>query len=150
MFHNFFRPRLTPDCRRIAQGFATYLDEHQLKKTMRKTELRDIYNNDFSKTYETDGVSFRSALNEMCFHLNLCQQIRGKVVFGGGDAAAEFMFDSDDDEEWERESKECSFPCDVCRKPLPNCRALERHKSSINHRQQIIFKKIRETLEKYV
>lgn len=132
----------------IAKGFEAYLEENQLKETMTRSKLRDIYIGDFSTEHETNGVHFGDALNAMSFHLNLCQQIRGKVIFGGGEEAALAMLDSDDDDDdWEKEVH--NFPCNTCRKPMPSRHALEKHHSSINHRQQMIFKTIRETLERY-
>ena len=133
----------------IAEGFVTHLEKEQLKETMKISKLREIYRCQFSVMYETKGISFSDVLDALCFHLNICQQIQGKVVFGGGEEAALAMLDTDDeDDDWEQESVMHSFACDTCKKPMHDCHTLERHTRSIRHRQQKIFREIRKALEK--
>ena len=43
---------------------------------------------EFRSLYDTLGMSFSKLLNTLTYHLNMCQQLQDRVIFGGGDAAA--------------------------------------------------------------
>jgi hypothetical protein len=82
--------------------------------------------------------------------MNACQQVLGKVVFGGGEEAVLAMFSEgeDDDGDWAEESLDYSLTCETCRRPMQNDQGLQQHEKSINHRQQVILQAIRDLLQR--
>ncbi|XP_078384845.1 putative helicase MOV-10 [Oculina patagonica] len=135
----------------VAKTFIQFLEKNHLKQdVMPESELRDIYQSQFCPQYST-SVEFARVLNALKFHLNLCQQITDRVIFGGGEAAALQMFCIDDTDESSSEEDELSslMPrCKICKRNFRSTFAYEFHLNTVGHRQQSILKKIRQSVEK--
>ena len=138
----------------IAQTFIKFLEDGNRKKAMLRDDLREIYQ-EFRLSYETLGMSFSKLLNTLTYHLNMCQQLQDRVIFGGGDAAAlQLLNDDPSDDESEGEDdyfslmKHGAYHCKVCKRDLGNERAYRSHMAGVKHRQQYILKKIRKSLQK--
>lgn len=140
----------------IAQTFVKFLEDGKRKENMFVDELRTLYQ-DFRVSYETLGMSFSKLLNTLTYHLNMCQQLQDRVIFGGGDAAALQLFNddpSDDESEGEADyfslvrPHESLYHCKVCKRDLGSQSAYSSHMAGVKHRQQYILKKIRKSLQK--
>ncbi|KAJ7370125.1 hypothetical protein OS493_034054 [Desmophyllum pertusum] len=128
---------------------------------MSVNELKQIYQVEFRTLYETLGMSFSKLLNTLTYHLNLCQQLQDRVIFGGGESAALQLLaddpgESEDEEDDNNEVDDFfslmrlgrSFHCKVCKRDLGNDTAYRTHLAGVKHRQQHILKKIRKSLQK--
>ena len=140
--------------KRTAQTFFQFLEKQKRKKDMSVEELRTIYDELFRPWNET-SVTFSRVLNALTYHLNLCQQIKDRVVFGGGEKAALQLFTREDTEESSDEEDSSLFAvsyfnlnCKVCKKDFGSKRAQSDHFKTIKHRQQLTLKKIRKSLDK--
>lgn len=138
----------------IAQTFIKFLEDGNRKKAMLRDELREIYQ-EFRLSYETLGMSFSKLLNTLTYHLNMCQQLQDRVIFGGGDAAAlQLLNDDPSDDESEGEDdyfslmKHGAYHCKVCKRDLGSESAYKSHMAGVKHRQQYILRKIRKSLQK--
>ena len=137
----------------IAQTFIKFLEDGNRKKDMFVHELRQIYQ-EFRFSYDTPGMSFSKLLNTLTYHLNMCQQLQDRVIFGGGDAAALQLFDDPSDDESEGEDdffslmKHGTYHCKVCKRDLGGAVAYRSHIASVKHRQQHILRKIRKSVHK--
>ena len=137
----------------IAQTFIKFLEDGNRKDDMFVHELREIYQ-EFRSSYDTLGMSFSKLLNTLTYHLNMCQQLQDRVIFGGGDAAALQLLVDDPSEESEAEEDFFSFMrhgayhCKVCKRDLGSEKAYRTHMAGVKHRQQYILKKIRKSLQK--
>ena len=137
----------------IAQTFIKFLEDGNRKKDMFRDELRQIYQ-EFRLSYETLGMSFSKLLNTLTYHLNMCQQLQDRVIFGGGDPAALQLLTDDPSGESEGEDaffslmKHGAFHCKVCKRDLGSAVAYRSHMAGVKHRQQYILRKIRKSLQK--
>ena len=137
----------------IGQTFVKFLEDENLKEDMFVHELREIYQVEFRSLYDTLGMSFSKLLNTLTYHLNLCQQIQDRVIFGGGDAAALQLLADDSGESEEDEYdffsyRHGAYYCKVCKRDLGSEVAYRNHRAGVKHRQQHILRKIRRSLEK--
>lgn len=138
----------------IAQTFVKFLEDGHRKENMFVDELRAIYQ-EFRLSYDTLGMSFSKLLNTLTYHLNMCQRLQDRVIFGGGGAAAlQLLNDDPSDEESEGEDDFFSrrghgdYYCKVCKRDLGSADAYRTHMAGVKHRQQYILKKIRKSLQK--
>ena len=160
-----FRSRTRREYRRtidqekiVAKTFVKFLEDKNRKEDMFVHELREIYQGEFCPLYETLGVSFSKLLNTLTYHLNLCQQLQDRIVFGGGEAAALQLLTVDGSEDLDSSGDENDsvftaltrgrYYCNVCKRSLGNQIAYSNHISGVKHRQQKILRKIRKSLEK--
>lgn len=140
----------------IAQTFVKFLEDENRKEDMFVHELRQIYQEEYRSLYETLGMSFSKLLNTLTYHLNLCQQLQDRVIFGGGDAAALQLLANDPDESEEDEDdffsymRHGAYHCKVCKRDLGSAAAYRSHLAGVKHRQQHILRKIRKSLQKWV
>ena len=134
----------------IAQTFVKFLEDNNRKEDMFVDELRQIYQGEFRRFYNTLGMSFSKTLNTLTYHINACQQIQDRVIFGGGEAAALTLLtdDPDDDLCYRSPSSLSPFYCNVCKRDLGDDRAYSKHIEGVKHRQQYILITIRKSLEK--
>ena len=140
----------------IAQTFVKFLEDANRKEDMFVHELKQIYQEEFRTLYDTLGMSFLKLLNTLTYHLNACQQLQDRVIFGGGEAAALQLL-TDEPEESEDDEPEDrfyslmrfgTFYCKICKRDLGNTEAYRTHITGVKHRQQHILKKIRKSLQK--
>ena len=122
---------------------------------MPESDLRNIYQSQFCLQHSTPTAPFPRVLNALRYHLNLCQQIEGRVVFGSGEAAALQMLSIDDPDESNSEEDEMSKlmdlltpRCKICKRTFRNSATYESHLDTVSHRQQSILKSIRQSVEK--
>lgn len=122
---------------------------------MPESDLRNIYQSQFCLQHPTPTAPFPKVLNALRYHLNLCQQLEGRVIFGSGEAAALQMLSIDDPGESSSEEDEFSKRmhlvrprCKICKRTFPNSVAYENHLDTVGHRQQSILKRIRQSVEK--
>ena len=137
----------------IAQTFVKFLEDNNRKEDMFVDELRQIYQGEFRRLYDTLGMSFSKTLNTLTYHINACQKIHDRVIFGGGEAAALTLLtddsdDSDDDLCYRSPSSLSPFYCNVCKRDLGDDRAYSKHIEGVKHRQQYILITIRKSLKK--
>ena len=142
----------------VAKTFVKFLEDKNRKEDMFVHELKQIYQGEFCLLYETLGVSFSKLLNTLTYHLNLCQQLQDRIVFGGGEAAALQILTVDGSEDLDSSGDENDsvftaltrgrYHCNVCKRSLGNQVAYSNHISGVKHRQQKILRKIRKSLEK--
>lgn len=139
----------------IAQAFVKFLEDGNRKKNMFVDELRQIYQ-EFRSLYDTLGMSFSKLLNTLTYHLNQCQQLQDRVIFGGGDAATLQLFTDEPSDESEGEDEDHFFNfmrrrdyhCKICKRDLGSEKAYESHMVGVKHRQQYILRTIRKSLQK--
>ena len=143
------------DEKSIAQTFIQFLEKNNLKNDMPESDLRNIYQSQFCLQHRTPTAPFPRVLNALRYHLNLCQQLEGRVIFGSGEAAALQMLSIDDPGESSSEEDELSklMPlarprCKICKRTFTNSAAYENHLDTVTHRQQSILKRIRQSVEK--
>ena len=137
----------------IAQTFVKFLEDNNRKEDMFVDELRQIYQGEFRRLYNTLGMSFSKTLNTLTYHINACQKIQDRVIFDGGEAAALQLLtddsdDSDDDLCYRSPSSLGPFYCNVCKRDLGDDRAYSKHIEGVKHRQQYILITIRKSLKK--
>lgn len=139
----------------IAKTFAKFLEDENRKEDMFVHELKHIYQAEFCPLYDTLGMSFSKMLNTLTYHLNMCQQLQDKVIFGAGEAAALQLLSGERDEESGDDENDFfstlrhgQFYCKVCKRSLGNATAYDQHMTGVKHRQQYILRKIRKSLEK--
>ena len=136
----------------IAQTFVKFLEDNNRKEDMFVEELRQIYQGEFRRLYDTlsTGMSFSKILNTLTYHINACQQLQDRVIFGGGEAAALQLLtdDPDDDLCYRSPSSLSPFYCNICKRDLGNDRAYSKHIEGVKHRQQYILITIRKSLKK--
>lgn len=133
----------------MAKRFYKYLDDNALKDNMEKIQLEAIYNHRFKPTQEM-RISFGKILNALTFHLDICQEVKGKIIFGSGEEAALHLLSNDDEQAETNETLSEPFLCRSCMKSFRNDMALLLHQQTVKHRQQEILKKIKESLTRYV
>ena len=138
----------------IAQTFIKFLEDGNRKEDMFVDDLREIYQ-EFRLSYDTQGMPFSKLLNTLTYHLNMCQQLQDRVIFGGGDAAAlQLLNDDPSDDESEGEDdyfslrRHGAYHCKVCKRDLGGESAYRSHMAGVKHRQQYILRKIRKSLQK--
>lgn len=143
------------DEKSIAQTFIQFLEKNNLKNDMPESDLRNIYQSQFCLQHPTPTAPFPRVLNALRYHLNLCQQLEGRVIFGSGEAAALQMLSIDDPGESGSEEDEFSMimhllrpRCKICKRTFPNSAAYASHLNTVTHRQQSILKRIRQSVEK--
>ena len=122
---------------------------------MAESELRNIYQSQFCLQHRTPTAPFPRVLNALKYHLNLCQQLGDRVIFGGGEAAALQMLSIDDRDESSSEEDELSklmnlvtHRCKICKRTFRNSATYEIHLTTVTHRQQSILKRIRQSVER--
>ena len=138
--------RSLDDVKGVAQTFIQFLEEKNLKQDMLESELRSIYQSQFRLEYSI-SVSFSRVFNALKYHLNKCQKIQDRVIFGGGEAAALKMLSIDDSEESSSEEDE-KPGCKICKRTFTGDDVYDSHLNTVSHRQQSIFKKIRKSVER--
>jgi len=143
------------DEKSIAQTFIQFLEKNNLKNDMAESELRNIYQSQFCLQHRTPTAPFPRVLNALRYHLNLCQQLGDRVIFGGGEAAALQMLSIDDPDESCSEEDEFSKlmnlvtpRCKICKRTFRNRATYESHLATVTHRQQSILKSIRQSVER--
>ena len=139
----------------IAKTFVKFLEDKNRKEDMFVHELRHIYQAEFRPLYETLGMSFSKLLNTLTYHLNQCQQLQDRIIFGGGETAALQLLSADGSEDSSAEEddffsifRDGAFHCKVCKRSLGSATAYRNHMAGVKHRQQHILRKIRKSLEK--
>ena len=142
----------------VAKTFVKFLEDKNRKEDMFVHELREIYQGEFCPLYETLGVPFSKLLNTLTYHLNLCQQLQDRIVFGGGEAAAlqlltvggseDLNSSGDENDSVLKALTRGPYHCNVCKRSLGNELAYSNHISGWKHRQQEVLRKIRKSLEK--
>ena len=130
----------------VSKRFLEYLESEGRKETMAFNQLREIFGQ-FQTEYETRGVRFPIVLNTLSFHLNECQQVHGKVVFGRGEEAALQILDSDSDSDSDESSLGFLY-CKVCKRKFRSAASYQDHLETVRHRQQVILRTIKKTLER--
>lgn len=147
--------RSLTDEKSIAQTFIQFLEKNNLKNDMPESDLRNIYQSQFCLQHRTPTAPFPRVLNALKYHLNLCQQLGDRVIFGGGEAAALQMLSIDDPDESSSEEDEFSKlihlvrpRCKICKRTFRNNATYESHLDTVTHRQQSILKSIRQSVEK--
>ena len=159
----FSRPRSSRSVEQektVAQAFVKFLEDNGRKEDMPVLQLKNIYQGEFRRLNPSVdwGISFSRVLNALTYHLNECQQLQDRVIFGGGDAAALQLL-TDDLEEPQDNDDLCfrslsgafsrrPFYCEVCKRGLGNLMAYNKHLESVKHRQQNILITIRKSLNK--
>ena len=93
----------------IAQTFVKFLEDNNRKEEMLVDELRQIYQGEFRRLYNTLGMSFSKTLKILTYHINACQQL---VIFGGGEGSPSTLRPS---------------YCNVCKGNLGNGGAYSKH-----------------------
>lgn len=143
----------------IAQTFLKFLEDKNRKEDMLRNEMKLIYEDEFREMYETLGMPFSRLLNKLTYHLNACQLLQDRVIFGGGEAASLQLFTDDPEESDDNEDEDenyilyammsvQAFYCKVCRRDLGDRVAYINHTAGVKHRQQRMLKKIRKSLAK--
>ena len=132
----------------VAKNFIKFLEDKNRKEDMFVHELKQIYKTEFRPLYETLGMSFSKILNTLAYHLNMCQQLQDRIVFGGGETAALQLLSADGTEDSSDDDNDEAFHCKVCKRSLGNASTYDTHMASVKHRQQHILRKIRKSLEK--
>ena len=143
------------DEKSVAQTFIHFLEKNNLKNDMPESDLRNMYQSQFCLQHPTPTVAFPRVLNALRFHLNLCQQIEGRVIFGSGEAAALQMLSIGNPDESNSEEDELSklmdlvtHRCKICKRTFRNSATYASHLDTVSHRQQSILKSIRQSVEK--
>ena len=131
----------------VSKCFLEYLESEGRKETTTISQLREIFERQFQTEYETHGVRFPRVLNTLSYHMNECQHVRGKVVFGCGEEAALQILDSDSDSDSD-ESFLYPHYCEVCKRNFGSQGAYQFHLGTVRHRQQRILGTIKTTLER--
>ena len=138
----------------VARAFIKFLEEKKLKQDMLESQLKSIYDSQFLLQHST-AVKFARVLNALKYHLNLCQQLQDRVIFGGGEAAALKMLSIDDPDESSSDEDEFSKlvsllrpHCKICKRSFRGHAAYQSHLNTVSHRQQGILKTIRQSVEK--
>ena len=159
MFNRPRSSRFVEQEKTVAQAFLKYLEDNGRKEDMPEIQLKNIYQGEFRLLNPSvdRGIPFSRVLNALTYHLNECQQLQDRVIFGGGDAAALQLL-TDDPEEPQDNTDLClgllswtfsrPFYCDVCKRGLGNSIAYQKHLESVKHRQQNILITIRKSLNK--
>ena len=159
MFNRPRSSRFVEQEKTVAQAFLKYLEDNGRKEDMPEIQLKNIYQGEFRLLNPSvdRGIPFSRVLNALTYHLNECQQLQDRVIFGGGDAAALQLL-TDDPEEPQDNTDLClgllswtfsrPFYCDVCKRGLGNSIAYQKHLESVRHRQQNILITIRKSLNK--
>ena len=138
----------------VAKAFVTFLEHNNRKDDMSVQELKQIYQGEFCPLYETLGMPFSKLLNTLTYHLNLCQKLQDRIVFGGGEAAALQLLTVAGSEDLDSSGDENDlltrgpYHCNVCKRSLGNELDYSNHISGWKHRQQQVLRKIRKSLEK--
>ena len=149
-------PRTVDQEKIVAQTFVKFLEDNNRKEDMYEHELKQIYRAEFCPLYahETIGMPFSKLLNTLTYHLNQCQRLQDRIIFGGGEAAALQLFSADGDEDSTEDEDDFfsqrhgAFHCKVCKRSLGSETAYSSHMAGVKHRQQHILRKIRKSLEK--
>lgn len=143
------------DEKSVAQTFIQFLEKNNLKNDMLESDLRNIYQSQFCLQHSTPTAPFPRVLNALRYHLNLCQQIGGRVVFGSGEAAALQMLSNDDPDDSSSEEDEVSKlmhlvtnRCKICKRTFRDSATYQSHLDTVTHRQQNILKRIRQSVER--
>ncbi|XP_022790553.1 putative helicase mov-10-B.1 [Stylophora pistillata] len=156
----FRRPRSSRTLeqeKNIAQTFVKFLEDNNRKEDMFVDDLRQIYQGEFRPLYNTLGMSFSKLLNTLTYHINACQQLQDRVIFGGGEAAALQLLTDDPEEQGDSPDDLCyrrsslslrPYYCQTCKKDLGNGEAYRKHIEGVKHRQQYILVTIRKSLKK--
>ena len=159
----FSRPRSSRSVEQektIALAFVKYLEDNDRKEDMPVLQLKNIYQGKFRLLNPSvdRGISFSRILNALTYHLNECQQLQDRVIFGGGDAAALQLLTDDPEEPQDNADlgfrllswtfSRRPFYCEVCKRGLGNFMAYNKHLESVKHRQQNILITIRKSLNK--
>ena len=159
----FSRPRSSRSVEQektVAQAFVKYLEDNSRKEDMPVLQLKNIYQGEFRRLNPSVdwGISFSRVLNALTYHLNECQQLQDRVIFGGGDAAALQLLTDDPEEPQDNADlgfrllswtfSRRPFYCEVCKRGLGNLIAYQKHLESVKHRQQNILITIRKSLKK--
>ena len=131
----------------VSKCFLEYLESEGRKETMTFNQLREIFERQFQTEYETHGIRFPIVLNTLSFHMNECQQVHGKVVFGRGEEAALQILDSDSDSDSDESSLGFLY-CKVCKRKFRSAASYQDHLETVRHRQQVILRTIKKTLER--
>ncbi|XP_022790584.1 uncharacterized protein LOC111330057 [Stylophora pistillata] len=141
----------------IAQAFVKFLEDSGRKQDMLVIQLKNIYQGEFRSLNPSfdRSISFSRVLNALTYHLNVCQQLQDRVIFGGGEAAALQLLTDDSVEPQENDdlcyrslSSLRPFYCEVCKRGLGNAMAYQKHLEGVKHRQQKILITIRKSLKK--
>ena len=142
----------------VAKTFVKFLEDKNRKEDMFEHELRQLYQEEFCALYETRGMPFSKIFNTLTYHLNLCQRLQDRIIFGGGETAALQLLTPDESEALDSSEDADDFysfnvrdgvlHCNVCKRRLGCASDYISHVASVRHRQQYILKKIRTSLEK--
>ena len=147
--------RSLDDEKSVAKTFVDFLENESLKHDMVLPQLEKIYQSKFCLQYSTPIIPFSRILNALTYHLNLCQRLQDRVVFGGGEKAAlQLLANEDpaaDPDSFGEETVTFSRrtpSCKICKKEFRSVTAYENHLKTVSHRQQNILKMIRESVER--
>jgi len=139
----------------VAKTFIEFLENESLKCDMAASELEKIYLSKFCLLFSTPDISFSRILNALTYHLNLCQRLQDRVIFGGGQTAALKLLSIEDTEadpgSFEEEPAKIGrrqHRCKICSRNFRSIAALENHLKTVSHRQQDILQTIRESVER--
>ena len=133
----------------IAQTFAEFLEDNNRKEDKFVDELRQIFHEEFLRSYHTLGMSLSKTLNALTYHINACQQLQDRVI-----AALQLLTDDptgqqDYNDLFHRSpSTLSSFYCNVCKRDLGNGGAYSKHIEGVKHRQKYILTTIRKSPNK--
>lgn len=153
------RPRAGPtleDEKSVAKTFVEFLEKESLKGDMLVSELGQIYLSKFCLLCSTPGIPFSRIVNALTYHLNLCQRLQDRVIFGGGDSAALQLLSTEDHDAADPSAVEEDSAvisrrtprCKICKRDFRSVTAYENHLQTVSHRQQDILKTIRESVER--
>ena len=149
--------RSLADEKHVANTFVEFLEKESLKYDMLASHLEEIYLSKFCVLYSTPVIPFQRILRALSYHLNMCQRLQDRIIFGSGETAALKLLsieDADPDSGFVEESEpdiniSRKTPCcDVCKRNFKTIAAYENHVKTVSHRQQNLLKTIRESVER--
>ena len=149
--------RSLADEKSVANTFVEFLEKESLKNDMPMSHLEKIYLAKFCVLYSTPVIPFPRILRALTYHLNLCQRLQDRIIFGSGETAALKLLsieDADPDSGFVEESEpdinisHRTPSCDVCKRNFKSIAAYENHVRTVSHRQQNLLKTIRDSVER--
>ena len=140
----------------VSRDFLQFLEDTDRKVTTTTAKLEKIYTNEFCVARGSHGVVFRDVLNTLSYHMNECQKIQDKVVFGSGEEAVLQMLECDSQPARSGASASFAIPaifspkhCSTCKRDFKSYVGFMKHQDTVQHRQQELLCTIRETLERW-
>ena len=139
----------------VSRDFLQFLEDTDRKVTTTTAKLEKIYTNEFCVARGSHGVVFGDVLNTLSYHMNECQKIQDKVVFGSREEAVLQMLECDSQPARSGASASFTIPifspkhCSTCKRDFKSYVGFMKHQDSVQHRQQELLCTIRETLERW-